>query len=54
MALADPLPQHAAPTLQQYARFAQQFGCPAALTTSLVAAFVPACFPQHGAFTEQQ
>jgi hypothetical protein len=52
--LVDPLPQHAAPTLQQYARFAQQVGWPVVLATSPVAAFVSACFPQHRAFTEQQ
>jgi hypothetical protein len=54
VALADPVPQQAATTLQQYARFAQQVGLPVELAMSLVAAFVPACFPQHRAFTEQQ
>ncbi|EMI20432.1 hypothetical protein RMSM_02640 [Rhodopirellula maiorica SM1] len=54
MALADPLPQQVAPTLQQYARFAQQVGLPAKLAISLVAAVVSAFLPQHRAFTEQQ
>ncbi|WP_145207846.1 hypothetical protein [Planctomycetes bacterium TBK1r] len=54
MEFDDPLPKHAAATLQQYARFAQQVGWPAVLATSAFAAFVSACFPQHRAFTEQQ
>ncbi|EKK02396.1 hypothetical protein RBSH_02262 [Rhodopirellula baltica SH28] len=48
------MPQQAAPTLQQYARFAQQVGLPAELAMSLVAAFDSAFLPQHRAFTEQQ